>query len=186
LLVIALGYDSKTALGCPAKEDLSRSLPVLGGNACDDFVLEKGLEFQGLFPTKFNETLGAEGRIGSHGNALLFSEAEECWLNEVGVMLDLKAGNRNFSVAEDVHDKGTLEVGDTDGADEVLLDTFFEGLPGLLDGDIDRLYTMVYTIFVLVGPFCGVVLGVVDVFEGNREVNQEEIEVPSSDKSITT
>lgn len=77
-----------------------------------------------------------------------------------------------------------MEVGDTDRADELLFDEVLEGLPRFLNGDIDGNDTMVNTVLILVGPTCGVMLGVVDVLDGDGEVDQEEVEITREDGGV--
>ena len=65
-----------------------------------------------------------------------------------------------------------VEVGDADGAGEAVLLDFFHGLPGFLDGGVAG-----DDFFAVVGEAWGVALGGVDVFEGDGEVDDVEVEV---------
>ncbi len=147
------------------------------GDHGDNGVYEQGLKVLSLVPIEFNETLRTEGRISGNGDIFLFSETEEVRLDEVRVVFDLEDGDRDFGEAEGVHEEGTLEVGDTDGASEALFDEALHGLPCFLDGDVNGFDALIDAVFAFVGPGCGVVLVVVDVLVGDGEVNQEEIEI---------
>jgi len=138
-MAITLGNNSETTLTRPTKEDLSGSLAVLLGDVVDGGMHEQRLEVLRLVPIKLNKALGTEGRVSGDGDAFLLGEGDEVGLDEVRVMFDLEDGDGNFGVAEDVHEEGTLEVGDADRADEFLFDEAFQGLPRFLDGDVDCL-----------------------------------------------
>lgn len=139
----------------------------------DDGMYEQRLKVLRFFKVEFNKALRAKGRVSGDGDTLLFGEVDEVGLNEVWVVFDLEDGDGDFGVAEGVHEEGALEVGDTDGAGEALFDEAFHSLPGLVDGDVDGFDALVDTVITLVGPGSGVVLGVVDVLEGDGEVDQE-------------
>lgn len=175
--VVTLGNNGEATLGCPAKEDLTGGPVVFCGNRLDEIMLKQGLELQGLLPVELNEALRTEGRVGSHSNTLLLAEVDEVGLGKVGVMFDLEDGDGNLGGAEEIHEKRALEIGDTDRANELFLNQVLESAPGLKDGNVDGNNTLVNAVIALVGPSCGVVLVIINVFEGNREMDQEEIEV---------
>jgi hypothetical protein len=175
--VVALGDDCNVTLGSPAKEDLGSGLVVLLSDIHDGVVHKKGFNLHSLLPGKLNEALRAEGRVSSHSDTLLLGEEEEVRLEEVGMVLNLENGHGDLGIAEEVHEERTLEVGDTDGTGDLLLNKTLESSPGLLDGNVDGNNPLINTVITFVGPFCGVVFGVVDVFGGNGEVDQVEVEI---------
>jgi len=126
----------------------------------------------GLFHVEFAEGLGAEGGVGCYGYALFLGEFDEAFLGEVGVVFDLEGGGFYSGVAEEIHDELAVEVADADGASETVLLDFFHCLPGFLDGGVTC-----NDFFALVEEAGGVALFRVDVFEGDGEMDDVEVEV---------
>lgn len=173
LLVVALGDDSNSSLGAPSQEDLSRGLVVLLSESSDGGVLEEDRGVLGLLPVELNEGLWAEGRVCGNGNTLGLSQLDESGLDEVWVVLDLESGWADLGVSEEIQNEGALEVGDTNGLGQLLLNEGLHGGPGLLDGGVAELNAGL----LIVGPSGRVSDGGVDVLQGNWEVHNEEIEV---------
>ncbi len=172
-LGVGLWNDGNIALGDPSEDDLSWGLVVLLGNAGDNLVLEERWGIGGLLPAELEEGGWAEGGVGGDGNFLLLGQADEGWLDEVWVVLDLKGSWADLGDTEEVEDQRSLEVGDSNGTDEFLLNERLHGGPGLLDAGVGELDGLsVGTV-----PSWWVAFGWVDVLQGDWEVDDEEVEV---------
>lgn len=172
-LGVGLWNDGNAALGDPSEDDLSWGLLVLLSNLGDHLVLEQHWGVGGLLPSELDEGGWTEGGVGGDGDALLLGQADESWLDEVWVVLDLEGSWTDLGVAEEVKDQRSLEVGDTDGAGHLLLDQGLHGGPGLLDGGVGELNGGL----AIVVPSWWVADGWVDVLQGDWEVDEVEIEV---------
>ena len=116
--------------------------------------------------------VGAEGREGGDGNVLLLTITEESILAEVGMHLDLKDGGFDSRVGKDIADEAGGEIGDSDLFGESGIDEFFHGTPGVGVGDFNRGHGIASG-----GPAGRIHFGERDVFEGDGEVDEEEVEL---------
>ena len=169
---VALGDDSDSTLGAPPQNDLSRGTLMRLCDARDRLVLKQLGGVVCLFPIESDKRQRAKGRVSSKGDVLALGERDELLLHEVGVVLDLEDRGADTGVSEDVHQESTLEVANTDRLGQAEIDQLLEGGPGLLDGGfaLDD-----FALEVLPPAWVG--NGGVDVFEGNGEVDEEEIKV---------
>ena len=126
----------------------------------------------GLFHVEFAEGLRAEGGVGCYGYAFALGVFDETFLGEVGVVFDLEGGGFYFGVAEEIHDELAVEVADADGFCETVFLHLFHCLPGFLDGGVTW-----DDFFAVVGEAGGVAFFGVDVFEGDGEMNDVEVEI---------
>ena len=106
------------------------------------------------------------------GDALGAREAEQRLLREVGVVLDLQHGGADARVAQVVEQQRALVVADTDRAGEAGVDELLHLGPGGVQRRVDGCHLVVG-----VFPARGVRLGRVDVLEGDREVDVEQVKV---------
>ena len=172
-LGVGLWNDGDSALGDPAEDDLGWGLLVLLGNLGDHLVLEKHWGVGGLLPSELDEGGWAESGVGGDGDALLLGQADEGWLDEVWVVLDLEGSWADAGVAEEVEDQRSLEVGDTNGAGDLVVNQLLHGGPGLLDGGVGELDRGL----AIVVPSWWIADGWVDVLQGDWEVDEVQVEV---------
>ena len=125
-----------------------------------------------LVPIELNEGERSESRVTGNGDVLALGERDQFLLDEVGVMFDLEDGGTDTGVSEDVHQQGTLEVADTDRSGQSEIDQLLESGPCFLDGRF-ALNDLSFE----VAPSAWVGNGGVDVFEGDGEMDEEEIKV---------
>jgi len=170
----ALGDDSKTLLSGPSEKNLGGGLVVLAAEAGEDLVLHERRGRLGDVHVELDEAGRTERGVGSQSNTLSLGEADELSLLVVGVKLDLEGGRADLGVLEQVVDSLSLEVGDTNGLGETLLNEVLHTLPGLLVGG---LAPADLGAGIIVVPARGVADRGVDVLEGDGEVDEEEIEV---------
>lgn len=88
------------------------------------------------------------------------------------MVLDLERRRADPGVSEKIHQQRTLEVRDTDALGETLIVDLLKPLPRLLDARVDGLDGSIGGV-----PARGVGDLGVDVFEGDGEVDEVEIEV---------
>lgn len=170
--VVALGDDSDVALRGPAQQHLGRGLAMLLSNGLDSGVLEQERGLLSVLQLQLKEAQRAEGGVSSHGNAFLLDVVDQTSLGQVGVVLNLESGRADARVAQQVHDQLGAEVADTNAAGELLVDQGLHGRPGLLDGGIAEL-----KLGAVAAPAWRVADGGVDVFQGNGEVDDVQVEV---------
>lgn len=103
---------------------------------------------------------------------MALGKLHESFLGEVGVVFDLEGRWRYLGVAEEIHDELAVEVADADGFGHTLAHKLLHGRPRLLDGSVAR-----DDVFAIIGEAGRVTLRRVDVFEGNWEVDNVEVEV---------
>ena len=99
-------------------------------------------------------------------------EFDEALLRQVGVVFDLEGRGGDLGVAEEVHDELAVEVADADGFGQALAHELLHGRPGLLGRGVAG-----DDVLAVVGEARRVALGRVDVFEGDWEVDDVEVEV---------
>jgi hypothetical protein len=170
----ALGDDSKTLLSSPSEKDLGGSLVVLAAEAGENLVLHERRGRLGNVHVELNEAGRAERRVGSQSNTLSLGETDKFSLLVVGVKLNLEGSRADLGVLEQVVDGLSLEVGDTNGLGETLLNEVLHALPGLLVGG---LAPADLSAGIIVVPARGVADLGVDVLEGDGEVDEEKIKV---------
>jgi hypothetical protein len=170
----ALGDDSKTLLSSPSEKDLGGSLVVLAAEAGENLVLHERRGRLGNVHVELNEAGRAERRVGSQSNTLSLGETDKFSLLVVGVKLNLEGSRADLGVLEQVVDGLGLEVGDTNGLGETLLNEVLHALPGLLVGG---LAPADLSAGIIVVPARGVADLGVDVLEGDGEVDEEKIKV---------
>lgn len=172
-LGVALGDNGQSPLCDPSKDNLCGRLLVLLRNGGDGGVLEQKRGIGGLLPAKLEEGRWAEGGVGGNGNALLLGQLDEGLLNKVWVVLDLENGRADLGISEKIQDQSALEVGNTDALCKLVVDQRLHSRPCLLDGRVAELVILLS----VVGPSWWVADLRVDVFQGDWEVDVEEIEV---------
>lgn len=170
--VVALGDDSDVALRGPAQQHLGRGLAVLLGNALDGRMLEQDRGLLRILHLQLEEALRTEGGISGHSNALLLGIFNESRLRQVRVVLDLEGSRADARIAQQVHDQLDTEVADANAAGEALVDQRLHGRPCLLDRGIAE-----FQLFTVAGPAWRVSDGGVDIFQGNGEVDEVQVEV---------
>ena len=114
----------------------------------------------------------AKRRVGRDVEARVLRVLDQRRLHEIRVVLDLQGRGRNARVVLHVHQELGVEIADADAAGEALVDQLFHFLPCFLDRGFAGGELVVF-----VGPAWGVFDGGVDVFEGDGEVDQEQVEV---------
>ena len=87
-------------------------------------------------------------------------------------MFDLEGGGRDLGIAEEIHDELAVEIANADGFGEAFAHEAFHGCPGLLDGSIAGDYVLT-----IVSEARRVSLRGIDVFEGDGEMDDIEVEV---------
>lgn len=87
-------------------------------------------------------------------------------------MFDLEGCRMDLSVAEEIHEELAVEVADADGFGHTLAHEFFHSGPRLLDRGVTG-----YDVLAIVGEAGRVAFRGVDVFEGDGEVDDVEVEV---------
>lgn len=87
-------------------------------------------------------------------------------------MFDLEGRGRDLGVAEEIHEELAVEVADADGFGHTLAHKLLHGRPSLLDGSVTG-----NDVLAIVGEAGRVALGRIDVFEGDGEMDDVEIEV---------
>lgn len=137
-------------------------------------MLHEGRSRLGNVHVELDEAGRTERRVGSQSNTLGLGESDELSLLVVGVKLDLEGGRADLGVLEQVVDGLSLEVGDTNGLGETLLNEVLHTLPGLLVGG---LAPADLGAGIIVVPARGVADLGVDVLEGDGEVDEEEVKV---------
>jgi len=172
LLVVALRDNGNAALGRPPQQYLSRGLPVPLCRILDRVTRKQRWTILSFLHLKLQETLGAEARVRSNGNALRVAKMQEPGLNEVRVVLNLESGRSDAGVSKKVLQQRTLEVGDTNGLGKTLVGELLHRLPGLLDGNVDLLDRTVGIM-----PAARVNILRIDVLGRDREVDEEQVEV---------
>lgn len=90
-------------------------------------------------------------------------------------MFDLERRGDDLGVAEEIHDQDGGEIADADATGQSRGDEGFHCRPGLLDGG--GAFNDVSFLFSVVGEARRVAVGRVDVFQGNGEVHDVEVEV---------
>lgn len=170
--VVALRNDGDISLGGPPEQDLGGGFALLVGNALDGRVVEEGRGILGLLQTEFDEGLRAKGRVGCHGDALLLGKFDEVWLGQVGMMFDLQGGRNDLGVAEKIDNERGTVIADADAFSQPLINQCLHCLPGFLVGGFARDH-----IVALIKEPRGIFLRRVDIFEGDWEVHNEEIEI---------
>lgn len=88
------------------------------------------------------------------------------------MVFDLQSGGLDGGVAEEIHGQLTVEVADADALGQAFLRDRLHGRPCLLDGRRAR-----YDFLAVVGEAGRVAHGGVDVFEGDGEVDNVQVEV---------
>ena len=114
----------------------------------------------------------AEGTVGRDDDAFALGVGDEARLREVGVMFDLEGCGHDFGVPQKVHEELAVEVADADGFRQSFAHEFFHRLPRFLDGG--RAGDDGFAVISETGRVAG---RRVDVFEGDGEVHDVEIEV---------
>jgi hypothetical protein len=110
--------------------------------------------------------------VSGDSDILRLRKVDESSLGEVGVDLDLEDGGFDASVAEEIDDESTLEVGDTDRLGKTKVDKVLHSLPGLLNGGLALNDLSIEG----VPPGRVAILGV-DILESYGEVDVEDIKV---------
>ena len=88
------------------------------------------------------------------------------------MMFDLEGGGRDLGVAEEIHEQLGVEVRNANGAGQALADELLHGLPSFLDSGVSG-----DDVLAVVRETGRIADGRVDVFEGNGEVDDVEIEI---------
>ena len=89
------------------------------------------------------------------------------------MVLDLEGSWADARVAKEVKDQRSLEVGDTDGTGDLVVNQLFHGGPGLLDGGVGELDRGL----AIVVPSWWVADGWINVLQGDWEVDEVQVEV---------
>lgn len=105
-------------------------------------------------------------------NVVGLADVEELLLDEVGVVLDLESLGEDLGVAGKVKESLAVVVGDTNVLGKLLLVQLLESSPCLVERSLDR-----GDLAVLVFPARRVADAGVNVLDGEREVNDVEVEV---------
>lgn len=87
-------------------------------------------------------------------------------------MFDLEGCGRDFGITEEIHEELAVEVADADGFGHTLAHKLLHSGPRLLDGSVPG-----DDVLAIVSKAGRITLGGIDVFEGDREVDDVEIEV---------
>lgn len=171
-LVVGLGNDSNSALSGPSEENLGCGLSVLVGNLLDQVVLEEERSVLGALHVKLVVRRGTEGGVGSDVDVVLLADVDELLLDEVWVVLDLESLGHDLGVAGEVDEGLVAVVGNTNVLGKLLLVERLESSPGLVERSLDG-----GDLAVLVGPAGRVADAGVNVLDGEREVDDVEVEV---------
>lgn len=145
---------------------------MLLGDLLDGAVVHEQRGVVRLFHIEFEEGLRAEGTVGRDDDALALGVGHQSRLREVRVVFDLEGGGHGFGVAQQVHEELAVEVADADGFRQTLAHEFLHRCPCFLDGGRagdDG--------FAVVGEAGRVAVRGVDVFQGDGEVHDVEVEV---------
>jgi len=118
--------------------------------------------------------LGAKSGVTGDGNALSLDVINEGRLGKIGVVLNLENRGSNASNGEEVTNKTSVKVGDTNVLDETSINKRLESSPGLSNRNVLELND---TLFDISKKARGVSLSRINVFLSNGEVDQKEIEV---------
>lgn len=146
---------------------------MLSSNLLDGGMFHQGSGALCARHIKLHESSGAERRIGCDDNALLLSKVDEVGLLKVGVVLNLQRSRANLGVDEGIVHRLSLVVGDTDASGKTLLYQLLHGTPGLLKGGLAPSNLTL----AVIEPSWRVTDARVNVLEGSREVDQEEVKV---------
>jgi len=111
-------------------------------------------------------------------DVVLLAEVDETLLGEVRVVFDLESSGSDLGVAEEVKNKGTVVVGNTNALGETLVNQLLHGLVCLGEGSLGE-----GDLVVLVGPAGRVADAGVDVLQGDGEVNDVQIKVVNAQVS---
>ena len=124
-------------------------------------------------PTRIGKTRHIRG-ISSHDDVLRLAKANKSFLDKIRMDLNLEHCRTDTGVAQKVHDKGSLEIGDTNGPHKTNIDEIFHCSPCFLNGGPALSY-FAFEVF----PSGRVLYIWIDVFKGNWEMHVEDIEVTS-------
>lgn len=171
-LVVTLWNDRDAPLRGPAQEHLGGSLVVLGGDVLDQRRVEEELGVFGFLHVELAEGLGAEGGVGCYLDATGGAEVEEILLDEVGVVFDLERLREVFGVALEVQEECPRVVAHAEGFDQAFVVEGFHGVVGFFQGGFGQREFVVF-----VEEARRVADAGVDVFEGDGEVDDVEVEV---------
>ena len=145
---------------------------MLVRNGLDGGVVEEQRGIFGLLHVELDEGLRAKRRVRGHNHALVLRELDEPFLTEVWVVFDLQSGGLDGGVAEKIHDQLTIEITDTDALGQAFLRDRLHGRPRLLNGGGAG-----HDVLAVVGEARGVAVRGVDVFEGDGEMDNVQVEV---------
>lgn len=87
-------------------------------------------------------------------------------------MFDLEGGWGDLGVAEEIHEELAVEIADADGFGHAFAHKLLHGRPCLLDGSVAG-----NNILTIVGEAGWVSLGGIDIFQGDWEVDDVEVEI---------
>lgn len=141
-------------------------------NALDNIVLKQRRGVLRMLKAQLKETQRTKRRVRCDSKSLLLRIVDQPGLGEIGVVLDLESGGTDTRIPQQIHQQLGAEVANTNAAGELLVDQGLHCSPGLLDRGVAQ-----FKLAVCVHPAWRVAHTRVDVFQGNREVHDEQVEV---------
>ena len=145
---------------------------MLAGDRLDGRVVQQRRGPVRVFHVQLQERRRPEGRVRRNRDAVLLRVLDQPCLHEVRVVLDLQGRRRDLGVAEEVHDQLRAEVADSDALRQPFLDQLLHLRPSFLDGGFAE-----GEFVILVFPAWRIPYRRVDVFQGDWEMDDEEVEV---------
>lgn len=116
------------------------------GNCIDSLVLKNERSVLSTLLSHLKERLGAKSGVTGDGNALSLDVINEGRLGKIGVVLNLENRGSNASNGEEVTNKTSVKVGDTNVLDETSINKRLESSPGLSNRNVLELNDTLFDI----------------------------------------